>query len=220
MRRLLTTRRLAIAVAGAGMLAGAAIGMADGPASPAGLSTMDASSDRQAAGSPADVPPPSAGAPTKPTRITDLSDYRPGPEPASGAEIGPYRVTRYAAENGAIAVTFDPETDVLSVLFPLGAVPPPAPETDMNVSVRIAAFPTAAYDAAADDLRVFATSPDGGRHTYGFGLDAASGLIVVDTDAPAEVTDVIEARHPGLFRFERGEGLRLLDGAGPAPTPR
>jgi hypothetical protein len=198
------------------MLAGAALGTADGPAAPMGLSTIEASSDRQAAGPPADATPKNDATPVKPTQITDLSDHQLGPEPASGAEVGPYRVTKYALDNGAIAETFDPETGVLSVLFPLGSDPPPPPVTGLNVSVRTAALPNPAYDAAAEDLRALAMSPEGGKYTYGFSIDAASGLIAVDTDAPAEATAALESRHPGIFRFTRGEGLRLLEDATPA----
>ncbi len=207
MQRTSLLRRLAVVAVGAGMLGGAALGMADGSTTPPARSTpaqplTEASMNASPAGAPVA---------SKPTAITDLSDHDLGPAPTSGAEAGSYRVTEYAIENGAIAVTFDPETDVLSVLFPIGSEPPPPPETGMNVAVRIAAVPTTAYDAAAEDLRAFATSPEGGKHAYGFGLDAASGRITVDTDAPPEATAALEARHPGIFRFNRGAAPARFD---------
>jgi hypothetical protein len=186
------------------MLAGAAIGMADGPTAPAGPTLASSSAETP----PADFPP------TKPWRITDLGDIQPA-EPMSPEEVDPYRVGRYALDNGAIAMTFDPETDVLSVLFPLGSDPPPPPETTLNVSVRTASFPSPVYDAAAMDLTSFEWSPGvKGTYSYGISLDAATGLITVDTDAPAEVTAVLDARHPGIFRFRSSTGFSRL---GPAP---
>ena len=209
MRRQVTTRRLAIAAVAAGMLAGAAIGMGDGPGAPAGPSTRGSSSAE---------PPPADCPPTKPWRITDgLQELQPA-APMSPAEVDPYTVTRYAIDNGAISLTFDPDTDVLSVLFPLGSDPPPPPETKLNVSVRTAAFPSPAYDAAAMDLTSFEWSPKvKGKYSYGISLDAATGLITVDTDAPAEVTDILDARHPGIFRFRPSTGVRRLVATGPAP---
>lgn len=201
MLRVITTRRLAVAAVAAGILAGAAIGMADGPAVPAGPSTLESSSAEPV---PADFPP------TRPWRITDLGELQPA-APMSPEEVDPYRVTRYALDHGAIALTFDPETDVLSVLFPMGSDPPPPPETALNVSVRTAAFPSPAYDAAATDLTSFEWLPEvKGRYSYGISLDAATGLITVDTDAPTEVTDNVAARHPGIFRFRPSGGFRRL----------
>jgi hypothetical protein len=209
MNRPLIIRRLAIAVAGVGMLAGAALGMAEGPTTPPSRVALpqDASPGGHTHGD---------AAASKVARITaGFEELRPA-KPMSPEEIDPYRVTRYALDNGAIAETFDPETGVLSVLFPLGSDPPPPPVTGLNVSVRTAALPNPAYDAAAEDLRALAMSPEGGKYTYGFSIDAASGLIAVDTDAPAEATAALESRHPGIFRFTRGEGLRLLEDATPA----
>jgi hypothetical protein len=212
-------RRLAIAAIAAGMLTGAALGMADRPAAQAGPSLRAASTEDGASTTtrPGDLPP------TKPWRITaGLEELQPA-KPMSRAEADSDRVTRYGLDNGAIAITFDPDTDVLSVLFPLGSTPPPPPRTKLNVSVRVAEFPSPAYDAAASDLTSFEWAPDlKGKYSYGISLDAATGLITVETDAPAEVTDIIAARHPGIFRFTKGAPMRLasLQAAGPAPADR
>jgi hypothetical protein len=99
----------------------------------------------------------------------------------------------------------------------MGGDPPPPPATGLNVSVRTAAFPNAALDAAASDLTSLDWSSEARSYGYGISLDAATGLIVVETDAPAEVTDIVAARHPGIFRFERASPMRSgsLPGAGP-----
>lgn len=99
-----------------------------------------------------------------------------------------------------------------------GSDPPPPPETRLNVSVRTAAFPSPSYDAAASDLTSFEWPPDvSGKYSYGISLDAATGPITVDTDAPAEATDVLRVRHPGIFRFRPSAGFRRLMDVGPAP---
>jgi hypothetical protein len=81
--------------------------------------------------------------------------------------------------------------------------------------VRTASFSSPAYDAAAMDLTSFEWSPGvKGTYSYGIRLDAATGRITVDTDAPADVTAVLDARHPGIFRFRPSTGFSRL---GPAP---
>lgn len=170
-------RRLAIGVIAAAALLAPATGAAPEPAGPTATA-----GERAAA------------------RLTDLTSIRLG-EALTPREAELNAVFRHARAHGAIAGTFDPETGVLSYLFPPGSTPPRPPDAPVPVRYVVAKHRTALLDEVVEAVMTHATSPGGDGYSFGISIDAATGVVAVDTTAPAWVTDPSEARYPGVVRF-------------------
>jgi hypothetical protein len=134
--------------------------------------------------------------------LTDLGPVELLAPPTSPAEAPQVALTRYAIENGALSHTFDPETGVHSILFPMGSHPEP-PRTELPVRIVIARYARAEYDAVVAAVAARDWAPGADRYVYGISIDAAAGVVAVDTTAPATITAALEARYPGILRLRR-----------------
>jgi hypothetical protein len=156
-----------------------------------------------ATGAAPEPPAPTAAASERAAeRLTDLTTTHLG-EPLTPREAELAVVFRHAVAHGAIACTFDPGTGVVSYLFPPGSTPPRPPDAPVPVRYVVGKHRTALLDEVVAAVMTHATSPGGDGYSYGISIDAAAGVVAVDTTAPPWVTDVLAARYPAGLRFTR-----------------
>lgn len=132
------------------------------------------------------------------------------PGPTNEATL--VELTRWALDHGALAQTYDPESGVNWILMPAAGptqVPSWAPG---DARITVARADKQAYDVAESAILDLATSERGTPYGFSLRIDAKSGQLVVDTDAPAAVTANLTDRFGDVIAFKPTSGVEYQAG--------
>lgn len=162
--------------------------------------------------------PTSAAVPDRPPKLTDL-DAESIADPLPGAparEVAQTHLGRWAITSGALALTFDPESGTHWILMPAGStaqVPTWAPAV---TRITVARHDIETYNAAEDAVRAMATAEPGRTYSFALEIDAESGRLAVDTNAPEELTAPLVDRFGDAIVFRPSAGISFQGGP---PSP-
>ena len=146
--------------------------------------------------------------------LTDLEskNIADASQPGPTNEATLVDLTRWALDHGALAQTYDPESGVNWILMPANG-PAQAPEwAPGDVQITVASTDKQVYDAAEDAVLDLATSERGKPYGFSLRIDAESGRLVVDTDAPADVTANLTDRFGDAIAFKQASGIEYQVG--------
>lgn len=135
------------------------------------------------------------------------------PYPEGGQDVSALQDLAFAS--GAIGLGYDHNTASVVALYPKGAA---LPRFGPSIAVRNAVVNRATVDRFGAMLKARTWASGANAYSYGYWVDAGSGRIRVETDAPGTVTEALARAFPGqLDVYLVGEAGRLTRQSDSAP---